>query len=177
MGMSLAFVWPRKVLPRHYSLQLCGLSCPYIAPAPPTLHAVKEIEPGDNLKKLPGSQSPARFKQPQTTLIIFHPTQTLMFYGDIGRKAIILQDFQQENMEQGLISNSSLPTLPKDMKSPQQAQKKVFLFKVANEVCSKKHSQWRITKRKKKEKKEMKNILNVNGSSQIKYILYSPLEK
>lgn len=94
-----------------------------IAHAPPSPHVVKETELGDHLKKLPGNQSPATVRQSQTAVIIFHPKQALMFYGNIARKAIILQDFQQEIMEKGLLSDSYLPALPKHMKSPQQAQK------------------------------------------------------
>lgn len=77
--------------------------------------------------QLPGSQSPDTVKQLQTIVTILHPTQVLMFYGVIDRKAITLQDFQQEKMGQGLHSNSNIPTWPKHMN---RRHKKVFLFKV-----------------------------------------------
>lgn len=43
--------------------------------------------------QLPGSQSPDTVRQSQTIVTILHPTQVLMFYGVIDRKAITLQEF------------------------------------------------------------------------------------
>lgn len=178
------------MLPQHYSLQPCGLSCPWLAHAPPSLHAVKETEPGDNSKKLFGNQSPVTVRQPQTTVIIFHPKQALVFDGDIGRRVIILQNFRQENTEQGLLSNSYLPTLSKHMKSPQQAQKKKkkkSLYVQSRKLSLRNSPSGLIIKKRKKNKQTNQNqnqptsqknpIPTLNWSYLIKYIFYSPAGK
>lgn len=85
--------------------------------------------------QLPGSQSPDIVRQSQTTVTILHPTQVLILYGDINRKAITLQDFQQEKMEQGLLTNLYIPTLPKRVDSPTEGTKKYFCSKLDIQKC------------------------------------------
>lgn len=60
------------------------------------------------------------------------------------------QDFQQENMEQW-ITFKLVPAYFAQTRE-EATQKKVFLFKAANETCSNKFSQWLVTKKPQKTK-------------------------
>lgn len=59
-----------------------------------------------------------------------------MFYSDIDRKVATLQDFQQEKMEEGLLTNSYIPTLPKHVDCPIECTKKYFCSKLDMQKCS-----------------------------------------
>lgn len=100
---------------------------------PPSFHLVRETEPDKNLKKM-NLQSNCLVIKALTQLgnhkQLWQDLILLMFYRDIDRKVVTLQDFQQEKMEKGLLTNSYIPTLPKHVDCPIECTKKVFLFKV-----------------------------------------------
>lgn len=82
--------------------------------------------------QLPGSQNPDTVRQSETTVTILRPTQALTFRGDLNRKVITLQDFQQEKMEQRLLTNLYIP---KHMNSPTEGTKKYFSSKLDRQKC------------------------------------------